>query len=67
MYICMYVHFHIRYMHALICVYMCCKGLVFQTIKSFVCAQGASLQTTEKAMYETFLDIYLANLICRRW
>ena len=35
---------------------MCCKGVVFQTIKSFVHAQGASLQTTEKYSNDVFLD-----------
>ena len=33
------------------------KGVVFQTIKSSVHAQGTSLQTTEKTTNEAFLNI----------
>ena len=35
---------------------MCCKGVVFQATKSNVCAQGASLQITEKTSNEAFLN-----------
>ena len=45
----------------------CHEGVVLQTIKSFICAQGASLQRTETTNNETFLEIYLTILICRRW
>ena len=45
----------------------CHKGVVFQTMKSFVCAQNASLQITETTTNVTFLQIYLIILICRRW
>ena len=34
----------------------CCMGMVFQTTKSNVHAQGASLQTTEKTSNEAFLN-----------
>ena len=36
---------------------MCHKGVVFWTIKSIVCAQGTSLQTTEETTNEAFLYI----------
>ena len=47
------------YIFIYVCMYACLghKSVVFQTIKSSVCAQGASLQTTEKTTNEAFLDI----------
>ena len=42
-------------------VYMCCKGVVFQTIQSSDHAQGASLQTTEKTTNEAFLNILFSK------
>ena len=53
MLICAQIHM-CTCMHVL---YMCHKGVVFQTIKSSVCAQGASLQTTEKTANKAFLYI----------
>ena len=35
----------------------CCKGVVFQTIKSSVHAQGTSVQTTQKTTNEALLNI----------
>ena len=70
--VCTYVHtyIHTSYIHAALTISIhlciCCKGVVFQTITSFVRTQGTSLQTTEKTVNDTFLDIYLVNLICRR-
>ena len=41
-------------MYVFLDICMCHKGVVFQTTKSNVCAQGTSLQTTEKTSNETF-------------
>ena len=37
----------------------CHKGVVFQTMKSSVHVQDASLQTTEKTTNEAFLNIFI--------
>ena len=37
----------------------CHKGVVFQTIKSVVHTQGASLQTTKKTSSEAFLNSFI--------
>ena len=50
-YVCMYIHTCITFLHAhtYVCTYayMCHEGVVFQTIKSFICALGIYLQMTE--------------------
>ena len=56
MHICIHIYFN---MHGCnIC--MCHKGVVSQTM-SIVCAQGTSLQTTEKTTNTAFLDILFGN------
>ena len=40
----------------------CHKGVVFQTIKSNVCVQGASLQTIEKTSNEASLNYLFSKV-----
>ena len=67
LHICMHTHVYVcrhKYACTQTCisiysmyVWMCCKGVIFQTIKASVHAEGASLQTTETTTNKAFLYI----------